>query len=90
MYNLWMEGRKDDAEKLQIELSRCEIGFGVGGINGTKWVVAKMRRYPETSSHCRRPYPMFVDQKKQAWVVSKMELCSGIEAALCNNKSWNE
>jgi hypothetical protein len=45
-----------------------EWGFGKGGINGTKWVVAKFRGYPMTSCHCRRPYPEYVDEKKQAWI----------------------
>lgn len=45
-----------------------EWGFGKGGINGTKWVVASLLGYPTEKAHCRRPYPQFVDEKKQAWI----------------------
>lgn len=46
-----------------------EWGFAKGGINGTKWVVAKLLGYPLESCHCRRPYPEYSDAKKQAWIV---------------------
>ena len=46
-----------------------EWGFAKGGINGTKWVVAKLLGYPEESCHCRRPYPQYTDAKKQAWIL---------------------
>jgi 4-hydroxy-2-oxoglutarate aldolase len=82
MYNLWMSGRIEEANDLQITSSTCEIGFAQGGINGTKWVVARLRGYSETGSHCRRPYPRFADEKKKAWILSKMSLCSHIEDGL--------
>lgn len=46
-----------------------EWGFAKGGINGTKWVVAKLREYPIESSHCRKPYPQYSDTKKQGWIL---------------------
>lgn len=45
-----------------------EWGFAKGGINGTKWVVAKYRGYPMDSCHCRKPYPQYSDPEKQAWI----------------------
>lgn len=82
MYNLWMAGRVSEANALQISISRCEIGFGQSSINGTKWVVAHNLGYPLTSSHCRRPYPKFQDEKKKAWLSTTMETCRHIEVAL--------
>lgn len=79
MYDMWTSDKLVEAMKLQIELSKCEVGFGQGGINGTKWVVAHMLGYPESSSHCRRPYPKLSDDKKKAWILSKMKLCSHLE-----------
>ncbi|KAG9908846.1 aldolase, partial [Aureobasidium melanogenum] len=69
MYNLWTQGKTKEAEKAQMELAKMEWGFAKGGINGTKWVFAKIRGYSLDSCHCRRPYPKFVDAKKQAWVL---------------------
>lgn len=77
-----MAGEIQEAEDLQLELAKMEIGFGNGGINGTKWVVAKCRGYPMSSSDCRRPYPKFDNQEKQAWVLSKVQLLSDIESRL--------
>lgn len=87
MYDLWTAGKTKEANRLQIEISKCEIGFGKGGINGTKWVVAHLLGYPEGSSHCRRPYPQFGDEKKKAWVLAKVKLCSHIESGLLQEKS---
>ncbi|THY10704.1 dihydrodipicolinate synthetase [Aureobasidium pullulans] len=68
IYDLWIQGKTKEAEAAQLELAKMEWGFAKGGINGTKWVVAKLRGYPLDSCHCRRPYPKFVDAKKQAWI----------------------
>ena len=56
------------AEAAQLKLAQMEWGFGKGGINGTKWVVAKGLGYPLDSCHCRRPYPRYLDAEKQAWL----------------------
>ncbi|KAG9957832.1 aldolase, partial [Aureobasidium melanogenum] len=69
VYDLWTQGKTNEAEKAQLELAKMEWGFAKGGINGTKWVVAKLRGYSLDNCHCRRPYPKFVDAKKQAWVL---------------------
>ena len=82
IYDLYMAGKREEAEKLQLELAKCEVGFGMGGINGTKWVVARSLEYPESSSACRRPYPLFSDEKKKSWITAKVEVLKPIEASL--------
>lgn len=59
-----------------------EWGFGKGGINGTKWVVAKYLGYPESSSACRRPYPLFADKSKQSWITAQVKCLEDIEKSL--------
>ncbi|PNS17047.1 L-threo-3-deoxy-hexylosonate aldolase [Sphaceloma murrayae] len=86
MYERWKSGRLAGAVEIQNELAKSEIGFGQGGINGTKWIVAKLRGYPEGSSHCRRPYPRFSDDKKKSWLAGKMEICMPLEASLADSK----
>lgn len=70
IFDLHRAGKIKEAEAAQIELAKMEWGFGKGGINGTKHIVAKLRSYPLESSHCRRPYPQFSDPKKQEWIDS--------------------
>lgn len=82
LYNLWTSGKREEAEKLQVKLSVMEWGFGKGGINGTKWVVAKYLGYPELSSACRRPYPLFTDKSKQTWITSQVKCIEAIEKSL--------
>lgn len=69
MYDLYCAGKTKEAEAAQLELAKMEWGFAKGGINGTKWVVAKLRGYSLASCHCRRPYPQYSDAKKQAWIL---------------------
>lgn len=80
--NLFVQGKREAAEALQLQLATVEWGFAKGGINGTKWVVAKHLLYPETSSACRRPYPAFDDKAKQAWIDSLMKPLASIEQSL--------
>ena len=68
IYDLFVAGKTKEAEKAQLKLAQMEWGFAKGGINGTKWVVAKMLGYPLESCHCRRPYPQYADSKKQSWI----------------------
>ena len=70
--------------KAQNELAAVEWGFGKGGINGTKWVVAQYLGYPESSSYTRRPYPRFNDTKKQAWITETMKPLEEREKTLAN------
>ena len=69
IYDLYKAGKLKEAEAAQLELAKAEWGFGKGGINGTKWVVAQLLGYPEGSWHCRRPYPKFGDKGMQDWVL---------------------
>ncbi|KAH8764598.1 hypothetical protein BGZ57DRAFT_990586 [Hyaloscypha finlandica] len=82
LYDLAISGRTKEAEKAQIELAAVEWGFAKGGINGTKWVVAKYLGYPEASCHTRRPYPRYSDAKKQAWIMDIMRPLEGKEKSL--------
>ncbi|KAF2014878.1 aldolase [Aaosphaeria arxii CBS 175.79] len=82
LYNLYESGKLAEASALQIKLSVTEWGFGKGGINGTKWVVAKKRGYPETSSDCRKPYPRFTSQEKREWILKQVSGLDEIESSL--------
>ncbi|KAL1845648.1 hypothetical protein Plec18170_009635 [Paecilomyces lecythidis] len=70
IFDLYQAGKLDKAQALQLKLATMEWGFGKGGINGTKFVVATLRGYPLESCHCRRPYPKYSDVKKQEWIYS--------------------
>lgn len=85
IYELYKAGKIQEAEAAQFKLAQMEWGFGKGGINGTKWVVAKLRGYPLESCHCRRPYPQFTDVKKQAWIMEVVEPLNKIEMALAKS-----
>ena len=82
LYNLSIGSDRKAAEKAQIELAAVEWGFAKGGINGTKWVVAQYLGYPESSCHTRRPYPKFVDAKKQEWIMNIMKPLEAKEISL--------
>jgi len=79
IFDLYQSGKLNEAAELQIELAKMEWGFGKGGINGTKWIVAKSRGYPLESCHCRRPYPKYDDGKKQAWITGVVQPLSKLE-----------
>jgi dihydrodipicolinate synthase/N-acetylneuraminate lyase len=82
IFNLYNSGKRTEAEKLQIQLAVAEWGFGKGGINGTKWVVAKYLGYPEDNACCRRPYPKFLDEEKRAWITKQVNGLQVIEQGL--------
>jgi 4-hydroxy-2-oxoglutarate aldolase len=69
VYDLHRAGKTGEASKAQLELARMEWGFGLAGVNGTKWAVAQVLGYPEGSWHCRRPYPRFEDGEKRGVVM---------------------
>ncbi|EMC96900.1 hypothetical protein BAUCODRAFT_68239 [Baudoinia panamericana UAMH 10762] len=82
LYDLWTHGKRAEAEDLQLELAKVEWGFAKGGINGTKWIVARMLGYPESSAACRRPYPAFEDEARQLWIERTMAPLVAVEKRL--------
>ena len=82
MFDLYQQGKHAEASALQIKLSVTEWGFGKGGINGTKWVVAKKLGYSESSADCRRPYPRYTDPEKREWILKQVSGLDKIEASL--------
>jgi 4-hydroxy-2-oxoglutarate aldolase len=82
IYNLFTAGKVKEATALQLELSKMEWGFAKGGINGTKWVVAKLRGYPQASCHCRRPYPKFDNAAQQEWIVGVVGALEATEESI--------
>ena len=82
MYDLYQSGKHAEASALQVKLSVTEWGFGKGGINGTKYVVAYKRGYPENSADCRRPYPQYTDEKSRKWIVEQVSGLDDVEVSL--------
>lgn len=82
IYELYQAGEHAAARELQYRLAVAELGFGEGGINGTKWVVGELRGYPEGSRDCRRPYPRFVSEEKRKWILEQVRVLEGDEARL--------
>lgn len=68
IYNLFMNGQVGAATALQKQLGSPEWGISTSDVNGMKWIVAAQRGYPESSAHCRRPFPRFSDPEKRARV----------------------
>ncbi|KAK1057797.1 hypothetical protein LTR74_013869 [Friedmanniomyces endolithicus] len=85
IYDLYQVGKFEEALKLQYTLAVCELGFGEGGINGTKWVVAELLGYPAEARDCRRPYPKFVSKERQQWILDQVRVLEAEETRL--NKS---
>ena len=82
MYDLYMAGKIEAAQKLQYTLSVSELGFGDGGINGTKWVVGELLGYPESSRDCRRPYPRFENAERRQWILKQVRALEADERRL--------
>jgi hypothetical protein len=82
IYDLYTQGKEKEASTAQLKLAQMEWGFAKGGINGTKWVVAKMLGYPDESSHCRRPYPQYTDAKSRAWMYETCDILTDDEKKL--------
>ncbi|TKA48021.1 hypothetical protein B0A54_01512 [Friedmanniomyces endolithicus] len=78
----WLIPALSEAQKLQYTLAVCELGFGEGGINGTKWVVAELLGYPAEARDCRRPYPKFVSKERQQWILDQVRVLEAEETRL--------
>ncbi|POR32532.1 Putative 4-hydroxy-2-oxoglutarate aldolase, mitochondrial [Tolypocladium paradoxum] len=82
IYDLYTSGKVKEAESLQLKLAQMEWGFAQGGINGTKWVVAKLRGYPMESCECRRPYPKYDNKSKHLWIMQVVEQLAAAEETM--------
>lgn len=76
-----------EATALQLELAKMEWGFAKGGINGTKWVVARLRGYSEESCHCRRPYPKYDNKTQQEWIVGVVSALEATERSIAKGST---
>jgi 4-hydroxy-2-oxoglutarate aldolase len=85
IFDLAAAGMVKEAQQAQLKLAKMEWGFATAGINGTKWVVAKLLGYPEGCCHCRRPYPKYEDKSKQESVLDIVAPFLETEKSL---KSW--
>lgn len=47
LYNLFVNGKREAAEALQLEPATAERESAKGGINGIKWLVARYLSHPE-------------------------------------------
>ena len=90
VYDLYQAGKHEAAQKLQYTLAVSELGFGDGGINGTKWVVGELLGYPEGSRDCRRPYPRFVSEEKRQWILQQVRALEADEARLLSVDQHNK
>ncbi|KAH1987994.1 hypothetical protein LV164_004783 [Aspergillus fumigatus] len=82
LYDLYKAGKAQEATELQLKAATSEWAFAKGGINGSKWVVAKLLGYPDDSAACRRPYPLFTDAAKQEWILELAGKLRAVEEAL--------
>lgn len=82
IYNLFNKGKISAAIELQNKLVKPEWGIATSDVNGMKWIVVKERGYPETSAHCRRPFPQFGDSEKRARVVKLVAPLISVEEHL--------
>jgi 4-hydroxy-2-oxoglutarate aldolase len=82
IYDLYEAGKLEEATAAQIKLAQMEWGFGKGGINGTKFVVANLRGYPADSHHFRKPYPRYEEKMKQAWILDVVGPLAAVEKGL--------
>ncbi|KAI0013848.1 dihydrodipicolinate synthetase [Xylariaceae sp. FL0662B] len=79
---LYQDGDMAAAAELQKKVSLTEIGFAKAGLNGSKWIIAKTRQYPDDSAHCRRPIPRFTDPEKMDIIVKYVSETLPVEKEL--------
>lgn len=86
IYDLFMAGQVAAATELQKKLTQPEWGIATSDVNGMKWITVKRRGYPESSVHCRRPFPKFVDAEKKDRVTRLTEPLVPVEELLSSKK----
>lgn len=82
LYTLYQANRRKEATDLQLKIASAEWAFAKGGINGSKWVVAKLLEYPMESAVCRRPYPLFTDSAKQNEMLQLVHKLKPVEESI--------
>jgi dihydrodipicolinate synthase/N-acetylneuraminate lyase len=73
IYQHYTKGQIQEAQALQHSVAKAEWWLNKTGINGTKWVVAKLLGYEESKCHTRRPYPLFADKNMQERMVVALQ-----------------
>ncbi|OAP57617.1 hypothetical protein AYL99_08355 [Fonsecaea erecta] len=79
IYRNYKEGKVDKARELQFSVAKAEWWLNKTGINGTKWIVARLLGYDESKCATRRPYPLFTDIKAQQDMLAALAPIRGLE-----------
>ncbi|KAL2670142.1 hypothetical protein Neosp_015023 [[Neocosmospora] mangrovei] len=74
IYETYKAGKFDEARALQNAIAKPEWDITKSGINGTKWVVAKLLGYGEENCATRRPYTKFTDEVQQKELLAVMQV----------------
>ncbi|EEU38899.1 uncharacterized protein NECHADRAFT_55688 [Fusarium vanettenii 77-13-4] len=72
-YEAYKAGKFDEARTLQNAIAKPEWDITKSGINGTKWVVAKLLGYGDENCATRRPYTKFTDEGQQRELLAAMQ-----------------
>lgn len=86
IYDLYMAGDVAGATELQKKLTQPEWGISTSDVNGMKWITVQQHGYPESSVHCRRPFPKFVDPEKRERVARLVAPLAPVEELLRSKK----
>lgn len=73
IYEAYKAGKFDEARTLQNAIAKPEWDITNSGINGTKWVVAKLLGYGDENCATRRPYTKFTDEGQQKDLLAAMQ-----------------
>ncbi|RSL86231.1 hypothetical protein BHE90_004590 [Fusarium euwallaceae] len=81
IYENYKAGKFEEARTLQNAITKPEWDITKSGINGTKWVVAKLLGYGEENCATRRPYVKFTDDAQQKELLESMQTVYASEKA---------
>ncbi|KAI8721522.1 hypothetical protein NCS52_00293700 [Fusarium sp. LHS14.1] len=73
IYEAYKAGKFDEARTLQNAIAKPECDITKSGINGTKWVVAKLLGYGDENCATRRPYTKLTDEGQQKELLAAMQ-----------------